>query len=302
LIWWKKEFVGFDSFGAVFWAKGSAEGSEEKSFEIEAGGFGWMGCRVCGVRIFPWHASFSPMTFSDGSSGPGLFLTTHWSMVQGLQSDPVSAEKALAELCRTYWYPMYAFARRQGYAAHDAEDVVQGFFARLLEKRDFGVLAREKGRFRSFLLAAAKHFFANERDRSRALKRGGGREWVSIDVLEAENRYAREPADGLTPQADFDRQWALSLLERVLERLRGEMVVAGRGGHFEAMKFVLTGGHGRSYVEVGRKLGMSEGAVKVAVHRLRERYRDLIRAEVAQTVSSEAELEEELRALLAALG
>jgi RNA polymerase sigma factor (sigma-70 family) len=231
-----------------------------------------------------------------------LFLTTHWSMVCSLHSDPVSAERALAQLCSTYWYPLYAFTRRQGYSAHDAEDLVQGFFARLLEKRDFGALSQDKGKFRSFLLAALKNHLANEWDRSQALKRGGGQEWVSIDSTEAEDRYQNQGSQGPTPPDDFDRQWALTLLERVLDRLKLEMVEAGKGPHFESLKFVLTGGQGRSYTDTGRDLGMSEGAVKVAVHRLRQRYRDLIRDEVAQTVSSESEVDEELRTLLRALG
>jgi RNA polymerase sigma-70 factor (ECF subfamily) len=223
-------------------------------------------------------------------------------MVCSLQSDPVSAERALAQLCSTYWYPLYAFTRRQGYSAHDAEDLVQGFFARLLEKRDFGALSRDKGKFRSFLLAALKNHLANAWDRSQALKRGGGKEWVSIDSAEAEDRYRNHAPQAPTPLDDFDRQWALTLLDRVLDRLKLEMMEAGKGAQFQSLKFVLTGGQGRSYADAGRDIGMSEGAVKVAVHRLRQRYRDLIRDEVAQTVFSESEVDEELRTLLRALG
>ncbi len=219
-----------------------------------------------------------------------------------LQTNPASAEQALAELCGSYWYPLYVFVRRRGHSKHDAEDLTQGFFARLLQKRDFGPLAKEKGRFRSFLLAAMTHFLANEWDRTQAQKRGGGQRSLPIDAEEAERRFESEPTDAPGPQEEFDRQWALSLLETVLGRLAAEMEDVGKGQQFEALKFVLSGGHGRSYAQVGEQLGLSEGAVKIAVHRLRERYRDLIRAEVAQTVASADDVEEEMRYLLQALG
>jgi RNA polymerase sigma-70 factor (ECF subfamily) len=228
------------------------------------------------------------------------FCTTHWSLVLAARGDTARAQPALAALCHAYWYPLYAFVRRQGVAPHDAQDLTQEFFARLLEKEWLNAVARERGRFRSWLLAALKHFLANEWDKSRAQKRGGGLAFVSIDDTSAESRYVHEPADHTTAETLYDRRWALTLLDRVLARLREEFVVAGKAAHFEALKGTLTGDR-TPYAEIAATLGTSEGAVKVAVHRLRERYRDLIRAEIAETVGSPAEVEDELRHLLAAL-
>jgi RNA polymerase sigma-70 factor (ECF subfamily) len=211
------------------------------------------------------------------------------------------ARDALASLCTAYWYPLYAFVRRQGHGPEQAQDLTQGFFARLLEKNDLASADQTRGRFRSFLLAACKHFLSNERDREHALKRGGGRVPLSIDRTAAEGCYGREPSHDETPERLFERRWALTLLEQVLARLRGEYETAGKGRLFERLKGHLTGG-GEAHAQAAAELRMSEGAVKVAVHRLRQRYRDLLRDEIAQTLTDPAEVEDEVRALFAALG
>ena len=228
------------------------------------------------------------------------FHTTHWSMVLHARGDSAGAQAALAKLCAAYWYPLYAFVRRQGLGEHDAQDLTQEFFARLLQKGWLGDVERERGRFRSFLLAAMKHFLANEWDRSRAKKRGGGVATLALDAMSAETRYRHEPADTQTAEKLFDRRWAMTLLDQVLARLRAEMLAAGKLADFDALKFCLSG-EKTAYAEVARTLDMSEGAVKVAVHRMRERYRALLRAEVAETVAGPEEIEDELRALLAAV-
>ena len=205
----------------------------------------------------------------------------------------------MEKLCTTYWYPLYAFVRRRGHSAHDAQDLTQGFFARLLEKKDLASVDRARGRFRSFLLAALDHFLINEWHRARTQKRGGATVLFSFDALDAESRLRHEPATD-SPEQIYDRRWAMTLLDQVMARLRTEMAGAGKLAHFEALKFCLTGER-TAYAEVGARLAMSEGAVKVAVHRLRERYRALLRAEIAETVATPEEIEDELRALLAAL-
>lgn len=211
------------------------------------------------------------------------------------------AEQALAELCRIYWYPLYAYVRRCGHDAHAAEDLTQEFFARLLARNYLQSAERSKGKFRSFLLACLKHFLADDWDRSRARKRGGGQTPISLDAEHAETRYRRELTDDLTPDKLFDRQWALTLLDHVLGRLREEFEADGKTKQFDDLKVFLTAGKGAiSYEEAGRKLGASEGAAKVAVHRMRKRYRELLRHEIAQTVIDPRQIEEEIRALFAA--
>jgi RNA polymerase sigma factor (sigma-70 family) len=220
----------------------------------------------------------------------------------GQRGSPQSG-KALAELCQDYWYPLYSFVRHQGYAAHDAQDLTQGFFARLLEKNFLDDVHRERGRFRSFLLVALKHFISNERDRQRAKKRGGGHSPVQWDSHDAESRFHSEPATELTAERIFDRQWAHSVLDRSLGRLERDYHRAGKRELFEQLRPTLGGeSTGDSYAQLAERLQMSEGAVKVAVHRLRRKYRELLRAEIAQTVADPDEIEEELRDLLAALG
>lgn len=231
------------------------------------------------------------------------FATTHWSVVMAAgRGDSTHARAALEKLCRHYWYPLYAFVRRLGHGAHDAEDLVQGFFAACLEKNYLATVEQGHGRFRSFLLVALKRFLANEWDRQRAQKRGGGRALLELDSLTAEQRYALEPAERLSADNLFDRRWALTVLERVLHQLRDEQAGAGKGVQFETLKECITSaGRGTPYAALAAQLGISEGAVKVAVHRLRGRYRDLLEAEIANTVSSAAEIEDERRQLLAAL-
>jgi RNA polymerase sigma factor (sigma-70 family) len=231
------------------------------------------------------------------------FATTHWSVVvaAGRHSSP-QAQEALASLCRGYWYPLYVFVRRQGFAAEESKDLTQEFFARLLEKDFLAQVDREKGRFRSFLLAACRHFLSNERDKARTQKRGGGREIISIEVDHAESRYRLEPAHDLTPEKLFERRWAMTLLEQVLALLRNESVQAGKGDQFDHLKAFLTGDKGQtSYHEAAEKLGMTHGAAKVAAHRLRRRYRELLHEEIAKTMSDTDSIEDEIRELFRAL-
>ena len=220
-------------------------------------------------------------------------------MVVRAQGDSSAAHESLAKLCQAYWYPLYAFVRRQGMNEHDAQDLTQEFFARLLEKGWLGGVDRERGRFRSWLLASMKHFLANEWTKSRTKKRGSGAIVFSFDELDAESRLLHEPATD-SAEKIYDRRWSMTLLDQVMARLRAEMAGAGKLAHFEALKFCLTG-EKNAYAEVGARLAMTEGAVKVAVHRMRERYRALLRAEIAETVAGPEEIEDELRALLAAL-
>ena len=232
------------------------------------------------------------------------FPTTRWSRIlrAGDSADP-GARAALEELCRDYWFPLYAFARRRGLPSVEAEDVVQGLLADLLERGDLANLNRSKGRFRSFLRAACEHYLANLRDRDRAAKRGGGVTIVSIDRFDAESRYDREPAHGLTAERVFERQWALTLLDRVLERLEAEMGQAGKASLFARLRPALQGDAlAPSYAEIGVELGMSDGAVRVAAHRLRARYRELVREEVGRTTDDPAAVDEEIGELMAALG
>src|SRR5688572_23952720 len=214
----------------------------------------------------------APHETSCGSQ-PQWFVTTHWSVVLAAgRGDSTRARAAVENLCRNYWYPLYAFVRRLGHGAHDAEDLVQSFFAVCLEKNYLGAAEQAKGRFRSFLLIALKRFLANEWDKARTLKRGGRQASISLDSLTAEQRYALEPADQLSADKLFERRWALTLLDQVVVRLRDEQAAAGKLDQFEQLKECITAaGRGTPYAESAAKLGLSEGAVKVAVHRLRQR-------------------------------
>jgi RNA polymerase sigma-70 factor (ECF subfamily) len=232
----------------------------------------------------------------------GNFATTRWTLVHAARDGgSADAQAALAALCESYWYPLYAYVRRRGYPPPEAEDLTQAFFARLLAGHPFDDVHQEKGRFRSYLLASIKHFLANEWDRARALKRGGGHHITSLDAHTGEQRYQTGLADALTPAKLFDRQWALTLLDRVLQRLRTEMDKEGKGEVFEIMKPFLTEGRGAlAHAEAATRLGISESAAKVAAHRLRKRYRAMLRDEIADTVVSPDMVEEELRSLFAA--
>jgi RNA polymerase sigma factor (sigma-70 family) len=244
------------------------------------------------------------MSASSDTSTPdaskGVFVTTRWSVVLTAgRNDTSRAQEALEQLCQIYWRPLYAYLRRRGYAHSDAEDLTQAFFARLLERKDVATVHPDRGKFRSYLLAALNHFLSDEWDKARAQKRGGG-QVITLDMatIEAEEQQA----DTLSPEKVFDRRWALTVLEGVHRRLRQEHEQEGRGAQFEALRFCLMGERSSlPYAELAGTLGLSEGAVKVAVHRLRQRYRRLLRELIAETVAGPDEVEEELRYLLRAL-
>src|SRR5262245_1189237 len=243
------------------------------------------------------HTSASP-----GAPAAG-FATTHWTVIVAARDgDAAQARAALAELCHTYWYPVYAFVRRKGHHADFAQDLTQEFFARLLEKRFLGVVDRSKGKFRSFLLAACQHFLANQHDRARARKRGGGVAHLPLDLGDAERRYAHEPAHCLTPEKLFERRWAVTLLDGVLGRLQAEYDQVGKAALFEQLRGFLTQPAGAApYRELSARLGLSEGALRVAVHRLRKRYRELLLEQIARTVQTPEQVAEEVRCLFEAL-
>jgi RNA polymerase sigma-70 factor (ECF subfamily) len=233
-----------------------------------------------------------------------VFATTHWSVVlaAGTHHDTTRARDALARLCQTYWYPLYAFVRRRGYAAHDAQDLTQAFFAQLLERQSLAGADPERGRFRSFILTAMNYFLASEWKKSMAQKRGGGSPSLSLDWAAAEQRFDLEPATHAAPDRLFDRQWALTLLAEVLNRLEREYQAEGRADLFAALKETLMGlRESQPYAGLARALGMNESAVKVAVHRLRKRYRELIRAEIANTLDHAEDIEAEMRHLFQVL-
>jgi len=227
-----------------------------------------------------------------------IFATTRWTVVLNAgHQDTTRAQQALAELCQTYWWPLYAYVRRRGYTAADAEDLTQGYFARLLELDSLAAVHREKGKFRSFLLAGLNHFLADEWDRAKAQKRDV-RRTVSLDAESAETRYRHEPADTGTPERLFERQWALTLLETVVQRLYREHAAAGKGPLFMALRFAITTDrHTVPYADLAAQLGLSDGAVRVTIHRLRQRYRQLLREEIAHTVADPADVDDELRHL-----
>jgi RNA polymerase sigma-70 factor (ECF subfamily) len=248
------------------------------------------------------------MSSSDASEFPVAqaarqFASTRWSLVvAAAQRDSPECEAALATLCRQYWYPLYAYARRRLPQPQDAQDLTQEFFARLLAKDYLRQADRQRGRFRAFLLTAFKHFLAKEHERAHALKRGGGRTFVALDFDQGEQRYHQEPSHQTTPEAQYERGWALTLLEQGLTRLREELAGAGKERLFECLKGTLTvDATPRPYAELAGELGMTAEALKVAVHRLRRRYAELIRAEIAQTVATPEEVEDELRELFAAV-
>lgn len=231
------------------------------------------------------------------------FTNTNWSEViaAGDAGSPTS-KTALESLCRAYWYPLYAYVRRKGYATPDAEDMTQGFFSQLLERNYLTAADRNRGRFRSFLLGAFEHFLAREWTRAHAQKRGGGQPVVSFDGMPAEQRYALEPVDNLTPQMIYERRWALTILERARQGLRAEYEARGQASQIVPLEPLLSEPSSeKSYAEIATGLGMTEGALKVAVHRLRKRYGELVRLEIAQTLATTDELDAELEHLLAIL-
>ena len=231
-----------------------------------------------------------------------VFVTTHWSVVLAA-GDAASTRRAeaLEQLCRTYWYPLYAFARRRGQDEHHAKDLTQGFFAQLLARNDFSVADPRRGRFRTFLLHAFQNFLANEWDKSQRIKRGGGAEILSLDDADAETRYQLEATPETSPEAVFDRGWAQALLSAVFAQLHRELTESGDLERYEVVKPFLLGGEG-SYAEAATKLGITETGVRSVVHRFRKRFRELIRAEIANTVSGAEEIDAEVRYLFTALG
>jgi RNA polymerase sigma-70 factor (ECF subfamily) len=232
-----------------------------------------------------------------------VFATTQWSVVLKAGGEPSSsAAAALEKLCRTYWFPLYAFVRREGLGEEDAKDLTQQFFTRLMERNDLRAMDARRGKFRTFLLTALTHFLANERDRAHAIKRGGGKVIFSLDAISPEQFQSIEPSSDLTPDKLFDQRWAVKLLETAMTRLQAEMMEANRSVQFEELKkFLADEPDEGDYAAAAARLGSTSQAVAVAVHRIRLRYRQLVRAEVANTVSSPAELEEEMRHLRAAL-
>lgn len=240
---------------------------------------------------------------SQPSSVPGdIFATTHWTVVlaAGQRHTPQS-DHALEELCRTYWFPLYAYVRRHGHAKADAEDLTQAFFARFLAKNYLAGLSAERGRFRAFLLAALKNFLVNEWKHASRQKRGGGARALSLDWETADTKFQVAARAEPSPDQAFDREWALALLSKVIERLQTECTADGKAKLFEQLKVFLAAGKGETaQSDMAHALGMEEGAVRVAVHRLRKRYRQLLRDEIANTLSDPAMVDEEMRALFGA--
>ena len=242
-------------------------------------------------------------TNPSSSSAPGdVFATTHWTVVlaAGKRHTPQS-DHALEELCRNYWFPLYAYVRRRGHNKEDAEDSVQAFFARFLAKNYLEGLSAERGRFRAFLLASLKNFLTNEWKKSQRLKRGGGGVLLSLDWETADTKFQVASTTEPSPDKAFDREWAVALLARVIEHLRDACAADGKAKQFDHLKVFLTAGKGAlSHAAAAQALGVDEGAVRVAVHRLRKRYRELLRAEIAHTLADPAQVDEEMRALFGA--
>ncbi|MBI4658593.1 MAG: sigma-70 family RNA polymerase sigma factor [Verrucomicrobia bacterium] len=246
----------------------------------------------------------APSPTSTGEPNQDRFVTTHWSVVLAArQNEDSRTTAALEQLCQTYWYPLYAYVRRHGHDVHDAQDLTQEFFARLLEKDFLKAVEPGRGKFRWFLLSVIKRFLANEWNRTHALKRGGCVRLIHWDEHAAESRYCRDGASEVTPEKLFDQTWAMTLLEQAHAQLREEFAAAGKTKLFDHLKVFLSSDKASfSYAEVADVLRMTEGAVRVAVHRLRLRYREFLRAQIAQTVTTPVELEDEIRHLFAAFG
>ena len=248
--------------------------------------------------------SDSTVNVNDSTNRPaGQFETTLWTVVlQAGSTETTQSRSALEHLCRAYWHPLYCYVRRRGHAAPDAQDLVQGFFLDLIESNPFPKLSPDQGRFRAFLLAAMNYFLSGDYDRRNAAKRGGGIAPLSLDEPTAEQRYLQAPASVLSPEREFDRRWALAVLEHALNALAAEQTAAGKQKLFEKLQPFLTDATGRSdYTRVAAELGMAANAVAVAVHRLRERYHQLVRAHVAGTVGASGDVEAEMRELLQAI-
>jgi RNA polymerase sigma-70 factor (ECF subfamily) len=237
-----------------------------------------------------------------GQHGGVAFTTTHWSVVLEAQGESPAAQEALEKLCRTYWRPIFAFLRRQGISPTEAEDITQGFFAQLLERKKFSTLRKEKGRLRSYLLGALKYFVADEQRRAMAIKRGKGQRLIPLEELRGENRVEMEPADPVTAEMIYERRWALTVLERVLSRLKDEYRAAGNAALFDSLKELLPDEPGSpSQAQIAARLGMTENGIRQAFYRFRQRYQSLLREEIAHTVATPGDIEEELRHLITVL-
>jgi RNA polymerase sigma factor (sigma-70 family) len=237
---------------------------------------------------------------SGARDGAVAFATTHWSVVLAAQGESPAAQEALEKLCRIYWRPIYTFVRRQGAGRTEAEDITQGFFAQLLERRSLDAVRKEKGRLRSYLLGALKYFLADEQRRAMAIKRGKGRRLIPLEELRADERIEMEPADPVTAEMIYERRWALTVLERVLSRLKQEYRAAGNAALFDSLKQLLPDEPGApSQADIAAQLGMNENAVRQAFHRFRQRYQSLLREEIAHTVATPGDIQDELRHLIA---
>jgi RNA polymerase sigma factor (sigma-70 family) len=237
-----------------------------------------------------------------GEHAKAAFTTTHWSVVLEAQGESPAAQEALEKLCRTYWRPIFAFLRRQGIPPEEAEDITQGFFAELLERRSLSAVRKEKGRLRSFLLGGLKYFLANEERRAMAVKRGKGQRPIPLEELRAGERIETEPADPMTPDQIYERRWALTVLEQVLDRLKNEYRTAGNAALFDSFKELLPDEPGSpSQAEIATQLGMTENAIRQAFYRFRQRYQSLLREEIASTVATPGDIEDELRHLIAVI-
>jgi DNA-directed RNA polymerase specialized sigma24 family protein len=239
---------------------------------------------------------------ASGQEGGFAFTTTHWSVVLEAQGESPAAQEALEKLCRTYWRPIFAFLRRQGLRPDEAEDVTQGFFAELLERGSLDAVRKEKGRLRSFLLGGLKYFLANEQRRVMAIKRGKGQRLIPLDELRADDRIEMEPADPMTAEMIYERRWALTVLERVLNRLKDEYHAADNAALFDSLKELLPDEPGSpSQADIATRLGMTENAIRQAFYRFRQRYQGILREEIANTVATPGDIEDELRHLIAVL-
>jgi RNA polymerase sigma factor (sigma-70 family) len=255
-------------------------------------------------RIVPAVANGAPgsATGQSTQNGAAAFTTTHWSVVLAAQGESAAAKEALERLCRTYWWPLYGFVRREGYKPEEAQDLTQAFFARLLERKDLETVRQEKGRLRSYLLASLKNFLSKARYRELTVKRGEGRPLVSLEDLLARERTDQEPSHKLSADRIYERRWALTLLEQVLTRLRSEYEAAGKLPLFECLKELLAGESGQpSQAQIAAEMQMTENAVKQAFHRMRHRYGQLLREEIAHTVAAQDDVEDELRHFIAVL-
>jgi RNA polymerase sigma factor (sigma-70 family) len=254
------------------------------------------------VSPAPDEVTSTTVTGASGQHGGTAFTTTHWSVVLEAQGESPAAQKALEKLCRTYWRPIFAFLRRQGLSSAEAEDITQGFFAQLLERKSFDAVRKEKGRLRSYLLGALKYFVTDEQRRAMAIKRGKGQRIIPFEELRADERIDIEAADPVTADMIYERRWALTVLERVLSRLKDEYRLAGNAALFDSLKQLLPDEPGSpSQAEIAARLGMTENAVRQAFYRFRQRYQSLLREEIAHTVATPGDIEDELRHLIAVL-